>query len=95
MLDKQTDLRIDFEDIEEENRGKPTFALYTGTESAEIKEMMRLIFNGDWEKLPNSLKESLNLAAPNNNRGEIIKIFTLCGICNNLLELWPLIAENP
>jgi len=56
---------------------KPKYALYTGTESAEIKEMMRLIFNGDWEKLPNSLKESLNLAAPNNNRGEIIKIFMI------------------
>ena len=56
---------------------KPKYALYTGTETAEIKEMMRLIFNGDWEKLPNSLKESLNLAAPNNNRGEIIKIFMI------------------
>ena len=33
---------------------KPKYALYTGTETAEIKEMMRLIFKGDWEKLHNS-----------------------------------------
>ena len=39
---------------------KPKYALYTGTESAEVKEMMRLIFNGDWDKLPDSIKEELN-----------------------------------
>jgi len=59
------------------DEAKPKYALYTGTETAEVKEMMRLIFNGDWEKLPDSIKETLNLAAPNNNRGEIIKIFMI------------------
>ena len=59
------------------DESKPKYALYTGTETAEVKEMMRLIFNGDWEKLPDSIKETLNLAAPNNNRGEIIKIFMI------------------
>ena len=30
----------------EEDIGKPTFALYTGTETAEEKEIIRNIFNG-------------------------------------------------
>ena len=56
---------------------KPKYALYTGTESREVKEMMRLIFNGDWEKLPDSIKEVLNETAANNNHGEIIKVFMI------------------
>jgi len=39
--------------------------------------MMRLIFNGDWEKLPDSIKEVLNETAANNNHGEIIKVFMI------------------
>jgi len=53
------------------------YALYTGTETREVKEMMRLIFNGDWEKLPDSIKEVLNETAANNNHGEIIKVFMI------------------
>ena len=56
---------------------KPKYALYTGTETTEVKEMMRLIFNGDWEKLPDSIKEVLNETAANNNHGEIIKVFMI------------------
>ena len=63
-------------DISEENRGKPTFALYTGTESAEEKEVIRNIFNGDWPEstlLTRQLKEIAN----NNNVGEIIKVLMI------------------
>jgi len=56
---------------------KPKYALYTGTETTEVKEMMRLIFNGDWDKLPDSIKEVLNETAANNNHGEIIKVFMI------------------
>ena len=56
---------------------KPKYALYTGTETREVKEMMRLIFNGDWEKLPDSIKEVLNETAANNNHGEIIKVLMI------------------
>ena len=59
------------------DENKPKYALYTGTESREVKEMMRLIFNGDWEKLPDSIKETLNESATNNNHGEIIKVFMI------------------
>jgi len=56
---------------------KQKYALYTGTETTQVKEMMRLIFNGDWDKLPDSIKEVLNETAANNNHGEIIKIFMI------------------
>ena len=63
--------------IPEEDIGKPTFALYTGTETAEEKEIIRNIFNGTWDSLPSTLAESLRKIAPNNNLGEIIKILML------------------
>ena len=59
------------------DEAKPKFALYTGTESSEVKEFTRLIFNGDWEKLPDSIKEKLNERAANNNYGEIVKVFMI------------------
>jgi hypothetical protein len=66
--------------ISPENRGKPTYALYTGTESREEKEAVRNIYNGDWEStqdLSPILIEELKQIAPNNNLGEIIKIFMI------------------
>ena len=56
---------------------KPKYALYTGTETTEVKEMMRLIFNGEWEQLPDSIKDVLNETAANNNHGEIIKVLMI------------------
>uniref|UniRef100_A0A6C0BBB6 Helicase ATP-binding domain-containing protein n=1 Tax=viral metagenome TaxID=1070528 RepID=A0A6C0BBB6_9ZZZZ len=63
-------------DIAEEDLGKPTFALYTGTETAEEKEVIRNIFNGDWPK-STPLTERLKLIAENNNMGEIIKVLMI------------------
>ena len=63
--------------VKEGDEDKPKYALYTGTETREVKEMMRLIFNGDWEKLPDSIKDVLNETAANNNHGEIIKVFMI------------------
>ena len=63
--------------MKEGDEDKPKYALYTGTETTEVKEMMRLIFNGDWEKLPDSIKDVLNETAANNNHGEIIKVFMI------------------
>ena len=59
------------------DENKQKYALYTGTETDEVKEMTRLIFNGDWDKLPTSLKTTLNERAANNNYGEIIKVFMI------------------
>lgn len=67
-------------DIDEDDRGKPTFALYTGTESAEEKEVIRNIYNsnwGDFEVSAPRMYEELKSIANNNNTGEIIKVFMI------------------
>ena len=66
-------------DISEENKGKPTFALYTGTESKEEKDIIRNIYNGDWNELnvDPTLLQKLRETANNNNMGEIIKVLMI------------------
>ena len=64
-------------DINEEDRGKPLFALYTGTETPEEKELLRNIFNGMWKFIPPHIKEQLEKISSNNNFGEIIKILMI------------------
>ena len=64
-------------DIPEDKRDLPTFALFTGTEDPEQKEILRNIFNGDWDKIPNSIKEYLVTKGENNNHGEVIQVFMI------------------
>ena len=63
--------------IAEEDMDKPTFALYTGTEDREKKEIMRNVYNGDWDNIPPQLAAQLKEKAANNNHGEIIKVFMI------------------
>uniref|UniRef100_A0A6C0IL01 Helicase ATP-binding domain-containing protein n=1 Tax=viral metagenome TaxID=1070528 RepID=A0A6C0IL01_9ZZZZ len=63
-------------DIAEEDRGKPTYALYTGTESSEEKEIIRNIYNSNWDpNLP--ITQTLREIANNNHMGEIIKVLMI------------------
>ena len=64
-------------DIKEEDRGKPKFALYTGTEEKDEKEIIRNIYNGDWDNIPTNIKDELLQVNDNNNFGEIIKVFMI------------------
>jgi len=64
-------------DIPEIDEGKPTYALYTGTESSEEKELMRHIYNGEWDDIPNSIGSVLKSKYHNNNMGEVIKVFMI------------------
>ena len=57
--------------------GKPTFALYTGTETTEEKEILRHIYNGEWDLVPETISGVLRKMANNNNMGEIIKVFMI------------------
>ena len=66
-----------FIDIPQEDRGKPTFALYTGRESSDEKEIVRFIYNGEWDKVPDSLVNGLQEISSNNNLGEVIKVFMI------------------
>ena len=64
-------------DISEIDDGKPTFALYTGTETSEEKEMVRHIYNGEWDDIPESIGTVLKAKYRNNNMGEVIKVFMI------------------
>jgi hypothetical protein len=61
----------------EEDKGKPTFVLYTGTETAEEKELIRNIYNGSWDLVPPTISAQLKEIHENNLYGEIIKIFMI------------------
>ena len=64
-------------DISEINEGKPTYALYTGTETSEEKEMLRHIYNGEWDDIPESIGNVLRAKYRNNNMGEVVKVFMI------------------
>jgi len=57
----------------------PRFILYTGTETIEERELLRNIYNGEWEELPSAMKQRLQSIAPNNNYGEIAKVIMITG----------------
>ena len=64
-------------DIPEDKIGTAAFALYTGTETAEEKEIIRNIFNSTWEYVPHSIKETLMRINNNNHLGEVIKVLMI------------------
>jgi len=65
-------------DMTEEELANPNrFALYTGTETSEEKEIIRNIFNGDWKYVPTAIESKLKLMAINNMYGEIIKVLMI------------------
>ena len=64
-------------DMDDNDIGKPTFALYTGTEDAEEREIIRNIYNGAWNYIPSNIAKQLKKMSNNNNMGEIIKILMI------------------
>ena len=62
------------------NAGKPTFILYTGTETAEEKEMLRNVYNGAWDVLPPNIARKLEARDPDgkkNTVGGIIRVMMI------------------
>ena len=54
------------------------FVLYTGTETAEEKEIIRNIYNGDWELVPSSIATVLQGVGYSDNMfGEVIRLFMI------------------
>ena len=62
-------------DILPEDRDKPKFVLYTGTETPEYKELVRNIYNGNWKNVPETIKRELPVL--DNNFGELIKVIMI------------------
>ena len=74
---KKTPLNVWEIDMPDVDAGKPTYALYTGTESSEEKEILRHIYNGEWGQIPESIGSVLKAKYHNNNMGEVIKVFMI------------------
>ena len=64
-------------DIPPEKRGMSTYALYTGTETVEEKEIIRNIYNGTWTAVPDTITSELSPISTNNLYGEIIKVLMI------------------
>jgi hypothetical protein len=63
--------------IPEDKRGMPTYALYTGTETDEEKEIIRNIYNGNWSSVPDTITSEISRISTNNLYGEIIKVLMI------------------
>ena len=74
---KKNSLNIWEINIPEVDEGKPTYALYTGTETSEEKEIIRHIYNGEWDQIPDSIGNVLKRKYTNNNMGQVIKVFMI------------------
>jgi hypothetical protein len=59
-------------DNRHEDAGKRRFALYTGKEDAEEKEIIRCIFNSEWDQVPSNIRDELLHISGNNFYGEVI-----------------------
>jgi len=64
-------------DMTQDEIDKPSFALYTGTEDEEKKEIIRNIFNSNWGVVPSTLRDQLMTMSKNNFYGEMIKVFMI------------------
>jgi hypothetical protein len=73
----KNELGVYVADINPEDIGKPAFALYTGTESEEEKEIIRSIYNNDWSDLTSPMQESLKQISTSNVMGEVIKVLMI------------------
>jgi hypothetical protein len=56
---------------------KSTYALYTGLESSDEREILRNIYNGNWKNVPKSLSDVLKPISETNNMGQLIKVLMI------------------
>ena len=64
-------------DIAPEDMDKPKYALYTGTEDSEEREILRNIYNGSWKNVPKSISDILEPMSDTNNMGQHIKVLMI------------------
>jgi hypothetical protein len=63
--------------VEPQYPEKPRFLLYTGTESPEEREILRNIYNSQWNVLPPAMTVQLRKIAENNFMGDVVKIMMI------------------
>ena len=63
---------------EPEDKGKPKFALHTGTETDEEKKIILNIYNSKWEAVPSGIVSALRKQDHENNfMGEVVRILMI------------------
>ena len=63
---------------EPEDKGKPKFALHTGTETDEEKKIILNIYNSKWEEVPSGIVSTLRKQDHENNfMGEVVRILMI------------------
>ena len=65
--------------IDPADSDKPTYALYTGTETSEEKEIVRNVYNGTWDNLPSAMRDKLmtKYGSEKNKYGAVIKLLMI------------------
>lgn len=63
--------------LEALDRDELCYAMYTGEETSDERELMRKIYNGDWNEIPQNIREQLQQKSANNMMGEIIKLLMI------------------
>jgi hypothetical protein len=63
--------------IAPEDMAKPKYALYTGTEGTEEREILRNIYNGSWKNVPKTISDVLMQTSDTNNLGQHIKVLMI------------------
>jgi len=63
--------------IAPEDMEKPKYALYTGTEGTEEREILRNIYNGSWKNVPKTISDVLLQTSDTNNMGQHIKVLMI------------------
>ena len=63
-------------DEKEEEKGKPKFALHTGTESDEEKKIILNVYNSNWAEVPSSIVRALE-DKEHNHYGDCIKVLMI------------------
>ena len=53
------------------------YAMYTGEESSDERELIRKIYNGDWNEIPQNIREQLQSKSEDNMMGQIIKLLMI------------------
>lgn len=64
-------------DLIDPENNKFLYAMYTGEESSEERELIRNIYNSDWNDVPQNIKQQLLEKSENNNFGQIIKLLMI------------------
>ena len=63
---------------DEGDKGKPRFALHTGTESDEEKKIILNIYNSKWEEVPSGIVSAFQTQGHENNHiGEVVRVLMI------------------